>query len=481
MLHHKERNLWGCQHSQCVEYAWVSLRHARREAEIALSGGRALAVSGGQGTPTRPWLSAHTPVKVATKAPDARFGGGSATIIDSMSSSMAIGDPPGLDALLKLLDASLDSTSAGVSSQPHLYLVVQTMHGLGNRLRALCSAFVMAKTLGRRLAIVWEPDIHCNVSFHQLFEPLDGVPVFGSIGSASGGLNRLEAHRAVTVLKWTGHKHRLMSAEQRTANERRHIFVQASFNLVSPYQQLGLPATKPARGPWHEIKKQSAEMNLACRRLKPVDAVQDMLRRFRAAAVGSAPQGRAEGSAAPNINARLLGVHVRAEANLTVDIPSIGKHSHQSSINEEAMEPPKVAEARQRCSWNAFVRPAVELLAGGSLANLAKPTVVYIASDQIETVASLCTALAQNRRSGMGRAGARCVGAPLEERRQCDGSMRRGVYCQQQGLAELLLLAEACAFLYSDYSSFSEMVGYFAPPGSQQITRNGCPPPPPTS
>ena len=31
VLHHKERNLWGCRDGQCLEYAWVSMRHARRE------------------------------------------------------------------------------------------------------------------------------------------------------------------------------------------------------------------------------------------------------------------------------------------------------------------------------------------------------------------------------------------------------------------------------------------------------------------
>ena len=32
VLHHKERNLWGCPESQCMEYAWVSLAQARRAA-----------------------------------------------------------------------------------------------------------------------------------------------------------------------------------------------------------------------------------------------------------------------------------------------------------------------------------------------------------------------------------------------------------------------------------------------------------------
>lgn len=30
MLHHKERNGWGCNGRTCVEYSWVSLMHARR-------------------------------------------------------------------------------------------------------------------------------------------------------------------------------------------------------------------------------------------------------------------------------------------------------------------------------------------------------------------------------------------------------------------------------------------------------------------
>lgn len=37
VLHHKERNLWGCPKSQCMEFSWVSLRHARRAAEAAIA------------------------------------------------------------------------------------------------------------------------------------------------------------------------------------------------------------------------------------------------------------------------------------------------------------------------------------------------------------------------------------------------------------------------------------------------------------
>ena len=30
MLHHKERNGWGCDGFACIEFSWVSVTHARR-------------------------------------------------------------------------------------------------------------------------------------------------------------------------------------------------------------------------------------------------------------------------------------------------------------------------------------------------------------------------------------------------------------------------------------------------------------------
>ena len=36
MLHHKERNAWGCNGHYCVEFSWVSEAHARRVFHAAL-------------------------------------------------------------------------------------------------------------------------------------------------------------------------------------------------------------------------------------------------------------------------------------------------------------------------------------------------------------------------------------------------------------------------------------------------------------
>ena len=39
MLHHKERNAWGCDGYACVEFSWVSVTHARRTMLQALRRG----------------------------------------------------------------------------------------------------------------------------------------------------------------------------------------------------------------------------------------------------------------------------------------------------------------------------------------------------------------------------------------------------------------------------------------------------------
>ena len=48
-----------------------------------------------------------------------------------------------------------------------IYADVQ--HGLGNRLRALASAAVIAEKTNRELVVVWQPDHHCECRIDDLF------------------------------------------------------------------------------------------------------------------------------------------------------------------------------------------------------------------------------------------------------------------------------------------------------------------------
>lgn len=49
-------------------------------------------------------------------------------------------------------------------------LIIEPMHGLANRLRAYASAKAVATASGRKLVVVWRPDVHCNAEFGSLFE-----------------------------------------------------------------------------------------------------------------------------------------------------------------------------------------------------------------------------------------------------------------------------------------------------------------------
>ena len=51
-----------------------------------------------------------------------------------------------------------------------LKLFIDAQHGLGNRLRAIASAAVLAGSVNRELVVVWEPDHHCNCNFKDLFQ-----------------------------------------------------------------------------------------------------------------------------------------------------------------------------------------------------------------------------------------------------------------------------------------------------------------------
>jgi hypothetical protein len=48
-------------------------------------------------------------------------------------------------------------------------VIINVQYGLGNRLRALASAQVLAQKTGREFVLVWIPDFHCQAEFHDLF------------------------------------------------------------------------------------------------------------------------------------------------------------------------------------------------------------------------------------------------------------------------------------------------------------------------
>lgn len=67
--------------------------------------------------------------------------------------------------------------------------------GLGNRLRALASLYVISHTAGREFVLVWTPDIHCAAAFSDIFSstagPMNNVRVFADtdVVVASGAMH----------------------------------------------------------------------------------------------------------------------------------------------------------------------------------------------------------------------------------------------------------------------------------------------------
>jgi hypothetical protein len=48
-------------------------------------------------------------------------------------------------------------------------IIIKTEYGLGNRLRALASAYSIAKKTNKKLYLIWIPDFHCDCNFNDLF------------------------------------------------------------------------------------------------------------------------------------------------------------------------------------------------------------------------------------------------------------------------------------------------------------------------
>jgi glycosyltransferase involved in cell wall biosynthesis len=72
---------------------------------------------------------------------------------------------------LKKIDSIISSKKnlTNVSNQKRK-IYIDAQHGLGNRLRAIASAAVIAKSTNRELVIVWEPDHHCECRFSDLYD-----------------------------------------------------------------------------------------------------------------------------------------------------------------------------------------------------------------------------------------------------------------------------------------------------------------------
>ena len=164
------------------------------------------------------------------------------------------------------------------------YVGVRPMHGLANRLRAVCSARAYAEQTGRRLLVAWEPDLHVQAAWGDLLEIDESEALV--ISSYDAGL--------FPDSLWLSFN-QMVPAKQRRRRavsddpQRRGLFVTSAYRIeTEPPLDVG-------------------RFDACLRSLRPAAAVTPML----------LPRGGPDGAAA------LIGVHIRQLANQSADIPGI--------------------------------------------------------------------------------------------------------------------------------------------------------------
>lgn len=99
-----------------------------------------------------------------------------------------VGDLSEGEALL--VDLRAPGAADGVMhiQTPRRRIFIDAQHGMGNRLRAIGSAASIAEKTDRELVIVWQPDMHCECRFADLFD-YDGAVIEESFVTAAPQLD----------------------------------------------------------------------------------------------------------------------------------------------------------------------------------------------------------------------------------------------------------------------------------------------------
>ncbi|KAL1519493.1 hypothetical protein AB1Y20_023011 [Prymnesium parvum] len=336
--------------------------------------------------------------------------------------------------------------------QKQQYVAVRPMHGLANRLRSYCSADAFARATGRKLLVVWEPDIHSQetppapllshiatlpppslltaaftnpphrhhstyatfptslTKFHQLFEPDD--PVL-SISMFEPGIFPPELWRRFDQMATERARKRNAVTED---DQGRSLYVISAYTISSN------PPVQP-------------ELMKSClRRLRPVAEVRELL----------LPQG----------GERDVGVHIRMEVSQERDVPGIESDQREDS-NLALMNGAR--PFREACHYSEFLKHMK------AIQNAAPDTTFYLASDSTVAYEAILDAFEPWAVSHLGEAA---------QRGNCSGMERRNLACQRIALADMLNLASSRRLLLSYWSSWLEVVIGFAPAGTP--TQRGC-------
>lgn len=163
----------------------------------------------------------------------------------------------GRDLVLDLASADLGRlvSPAPVVIRPRGRFFIDAQHGLGNRLRAIASAAVIAEAEGSELVILWQPDDHCECRFGDLFD-YSGAVIEGRFMDDARA-------RGWQVLNYMSAEPGAVKDAPVQLGQGRDIYARSAFVLKSP------------------VSTWAAE-NAVLRALTPVAAVRDLVASVRA-------------------------------------------------------------------------------------------------------------------------------------------------------------------------------------------------------
>jgi len=275
-------------------------------------------------------------------------------------------------------------------------MVIQPMHGLGNRLRALASARTYARNTRRLLVVIWERDAHCLASWDDLFTSMRDI--FVTNVAPQWPPNYMEMRADPAWIQWSVVDY--MDVHQKdtaiSAEQGRHVILRSAFVLK---------ADPPSLSTW-------ADMNVELRALIPSDSVALEVARVEKNIL------RIPG----NINVRTaVGVHVRSR--------KVEGEIHGAVYTRNATD--------LISYWRGKSAPEVFLKNMERTDIYPKDTAFIVAADTDE-----------GRENFIGKHNV----AVLEG---CEG---RTAKCVQVAFAEMLILARTRELLASPWSSFSEVI-----------------------
>ena len=290
-------------------------------------------------------------------------------------------------------------------------LAIEPYHGMGNRLRAYASAAALAKKSNRKLVVIWNPDVHANYSWTDLFLETKGVSFVDSkflpaLYSSKKGVDVYDYMDEVTKGKTVD------------ALTDKHVYVRSAFCLT------GNPPLS------------DSDINLELQQLQPNPVVTEIISSFRR----------------QNSRTQLIGVHVRMLADQTKDIPGIKELPFDSAAGLHLQQ--AAVSHRKRCHVTNFL-PHI----ASELENLPDAS-IFVASDSTEAVKEISSIFSDRK----------VISTDDGLLHACDGSARRQKKCSQHALAEFLFMSSANSILTSDWSSASELIIRL----SHSSHRSGC-------